>query len=122
LNQAIDWAVAATENADHYRQKARTVNVTVDSSVTAEQAARIALMTSPFASGGVVRRPVPAPLMGEQGTEAILPTADKTLKNAAWQCQDFADRAPPLGSDAPPPPAPPRPPAERIVGTHGSDE
>jgi hypothetical protein len=28
LNQAIDWAVAASENADHYRQKAQPKSCT----------------------------------------------------------------------------------------------
>jgi hypothetical protein len=41
LNRAIEWAVAASENADHYRQKAQskehTVNLTLDSADLVEE-------------------------------------------------------------------------------------
>jgi hypothetical protein len=76
LNAAIDWAVAASENADHYRQKAQakehTVNIRVDSGALAE---RVARMASPFASGGVVQGH--GGLIGERAGEAVVSDAER---------------------------------------------
>lgn len=64
LNRAIDWAVAASENADHYRQKAQakehTVNLTLDSADLVER------VRAQIADGGLVRGPGVSALVGEK--------------------------------------------------------
>ena len=75
LNQAIDWAVTASENVAVYRRAAaaaHSVTVQVDSGALAE---RVARMVSPFASGGVVQGH--GGLMGERAGEAVVTDAER---------------------------------------------
>jgi len=64
LNRAIDWAVAASENPDHYRQQAQskehTVNLKLDSADVVER------VRAQLAAGGLARGPGVSALVGEK--------------------------------------------------------
>lgn len=56
LNRAIDWAVAASENADHYRQKAQSKEHTVNIKLSAEEARKaLERAAAQLARGGHIR-------------------------------------------------------------------
>lgn len=66
LNRALDWAVAASENADHYssllaaRDQKHTVNLTLDSADLVER------VRAQIAEGGLARGPGVSALVGEK--------------------------------------------------------
>lgn len=88
LNEALDWAMAASENADHYRQQAQakehTVNLTLDSADLVER------VRAQIAEGGLARGPGVSVLVGEkvEGEQHVFREGDTVTwvgSEGAWR-------------------------------------